>query len=119
MAIDYKHFRDKLEEEKKLLEEELKTVGRKNPDNLLDWEATPTVKDPSQADENTTADNIEDYEENVAIVRTLESRYQDIASALEKIENKNYGLCQMCKEEIDVERLEANPSAQTCRKHMG
>lgn len=118
MSINYKHFKEKLESEKKLLESELKNVGRKNPDNIADWEAVPTTKDASQADANTTADNIEDYEDNVAIVDTLESRYQDIESALAKINDGTYGFCQICKEEIDRERLEANPSAKTCRKHM-
>ena len=118
MAIDYKHFKEKLETEKKLLEKELEAVGRRNPDNLSDWEATPEDKDSSQADENTVADGIEDYEGNVAIVDTLETRYQDLKSALDKIKNGTYGICQVCGEEIDAERLEANPSAPTCRKHM-
>ena len=118
MAIDYEHFKKKLEAEKKLLRKELEKVGRKNPDNLLDWEATPTDRDSSQADENTVADGIEDYEENVAIVNTLETRYQELKGALDKIKHSTYGLCQTCGEEIDLRRLEANPSAQSCRKHM-
>lgn len=118
MAIDYKHFGQKLETEKKLLEKELEKVGRRNPDNLSDWEATPTDRDASQADENTVADSIEGYEDNLAIVNTLESRYQDIKSALDKIQHNTYGVCQICGEEIDTERLEANPSARTCRKHL-
>ena len=119
MTIDYDHFRQKLEVEKKLLEEELEKVGRRNPDNLSDWEATPPVdRDVSQADENTVADAIEGYEGNLAIVNTLETRYRDIKSGLDKIKHNTYGLCQVCGEEIDMERLEANPSARTCRKHM-
>ena len=118
MTIDIGHFKKKLEEEEKLLEAELKKVGRRNPDNLSDWEAIPTDKDTSQADENTVADNVENYEDNVAIVDTLEIRYQDIKSALEKINQGTYGICQTCKKEIDVKRLEANPSAKTCREHM-
>src|SRR3989304_4321595 len=119
MDIDYAHFKKKLEAEEKLLEEELEKVGRRNPDNLSDWEATPADKDVSQADENTVADGVEDYEENVAIVDTLETRYQDLKNALDKIKNGTYGLCQVCGKEIDTERLEANPSARTCRQHMG
>lgn len=119
MAIDYEHFREKLEAEKKLVEQELEKVGRRNPDNLSDWEATPTNdRDTSQADENTVADSIEGYEENVAIVNTLETRYQDVKNALEKLNKGTYGICEVDREEIDVERLEANPSARTCRKHM-
>lgn len=118
MSIDYEYFKKKLGEEKQLLDKELEKVGRKNPDNLSDWEATPVAKDTSQADDNTTADNIEDYEDNVAIVSTLEARYKDVESALSKMANKTYGFCQVCREEIDAERLEANPSAKNCRKHM-
>lgn len=118
MTIDYQYFKKKLEVEKKLLAEELEKVGRRNPDNLSDWEATPTDRDSSQADENTLADSIEEYEENIAIVGTLESRYQDLRDALNKIEKGNYGLCEICNEPIDDKRLEANPSAKECRKHM-
>ena len=119
MAIDVEHFKKKLKAEEKLLEKELETVGRRNPDNLSDWEATPADKDVSQADENTVADGIENYEENLAIVDTLETRYRDLKSALDKIKRGAYGLCEVCKEEIDAERLEANPSARACREHMG
>lgn len=119
MTIDYKHFQAKLETEKKLLRKELENVGRRNPDNFSDWEATPTDKDSSQADENTVADSIEDYEENIAIVNTLEARYKDLRTALDKIKKGTYGLCEVCGEDVGLERLEANPSARTCRKHMG
>lgn len=118
MAIDYEHFKIKLEAERNLLEKELGAVGRRNPDNLSDWEATPADKDTSQADENTVADSVEDYEGNVAIVDTLETRYRDLKMALDKIAQGTYGVCETCKEEIDAERLEANPSARTCRQHM-
>lgn len=118
MAIDYERFKNKLEAEKKLLAEELEKVGRRNPDNLSDWEATPSGHDSSQADENTVADSIEEYEENMAIVSTLETRYQDLRSALAKIDKGTYGLCEICGESIDEKRLEANPSAKHCRKHM-
>lgn len=119
MNIDYKHFQERLEQEKKLVEKELEKVGRINPDNPSDWEATPPVdRDVSQADENTVADAVEGYEDNVAIVRTLESRYNDIKSGLDKIKHGVYGNCQVCKKEIETDRLEANPSARTCKEHM-
>jgi DnaK suppressor protein len=118
MNLDIAHFKNKLESEAKLLETELEKVGQRNPDNLLDWEATSNNRDTSQADANTVADSVEDYGENVAIVHTLESRYQDIKMALDKIVENTYGLCEICQNEIGSERLEANPSAHTCQKHM-
>lgn len=118
MAVDYQHFKEKLETEKKLVEKELEDVGRRNPDNPSDWEAVPEDKDTSQADANTVADSIEEYEDNLAVVSALESRYQEIKIALDKIKDGSYGLCSVCKKEIDTKRLEANPSASTCREHM-
>lgn len=116
--IDYDHFKKKLEEEKKTLEKELEQVGRKNPDNPSDWEAVPGTRDISQADENTVADAIESYEDNNAIVNTLETRYKDIKSGLDKIAKGVYGTCQVCGKEIEIDRLEANPAARTCKEHM-
>ena len=118
MAIDYKHFKEKLEAEKVILEKELEKVGRRNPDNSSDWEATPGNTDGVQADENLAADKIEDYEENVAIVNTLETRYNDVKLALDKIEKGTYGICEVGGHEIESDRLEANPSARTCKEHM-
>ncbi|MBI2086800.1 MAG: TraR/DksA C4-type zinc finger protein [Candidatus Zambryskibacteria bacterium] len=54
----------------------------------------------------------------MAIVNTLETRYNDIKSGLDKIEHGTYGLCQICGKEIETDRLEANPSARTCIEHM-
>ena len=118
MTINYDKYKKALEEEKVLLEKEMSEVGRKNPDNPKDWEALPAEENISLADENVTADKIEDYEDNAAILNTLENRYNDIKVALEKIKNKTYGLCQVCHKEIDEERLTTNPSSETCREHM-
>lgn len=118
MEVDYTHLKKKLETEKKLVEKELEGVGRRNPDNPSDWEAVPAERDSSQADENTIADSIEGYEENVAIVNTLETRYQEIRNALAKIEKGTYGDCEICGNKIEEDRLEANPSAKTCKAHI-
>jgi len=118
MTIDLKHFKEKLEAEKKLLEKELEQVGRRNPDNLTDWEATPAKDSRVHADENLAADEIEEYDENNAIVNTLETRYNDVKLALDKIEKGTYGICEVSEHEIETDRLEANPSARTCKEHM-
>lgn len=119
MTIDTEYFKNKLEEEKAELEEELAKVGRKNPDMASDWEATPpTDRDISSADENTVADAMEGFASNTAIVNTLEKRYRDVVSGLDKIKHGVYGKCQICQKEIEEDRLEANPSARTCKEHM-
>jgi RNA polymerase-binding transcription factor DksA len=118
MAIDIEHFKNKLEEEKLELEAELKKVGRQNPDNPSDWEPKPAEHDVSQADENTVADSISDFEDASAIVSTLEARYKDVRSGLDKIKHGVFGKCQICQKEIESDRLEANPAARTCKEHM-
>ena len=60
--IDVKFFKDKLETELSLVEKELNSVGRKNPDNKADWEAEPADLGGDSADENETADKMEEFE---------------------------------------------------------
>ncbi len=112
-SIDTEYFKKKLESELKVLETELKTVGRKNPDNPKDWEATPSDLKPDLADEMEIADSIEEYEGNTAILKQLEIRYNDIKWALKRIEDGTYGICEISNKPIEKERLEANPAART------
>ncbi len=116
--IDINYFKNKLGEELSLVEKELENVGRKNPDNKKDWEAEPADFDTSAADDSETADKIEEFEENTAILKELEIRYNDIKDALKKIENGTYGFCEVSGEPIEKDRLEANQAARTCKKHM-
>lgn len=112
-------FKQKLEEEKKLLKSELQSVGRINPSNPDDWEATPEKSISSTADKNEAADRIESYEENTAILKELEVRYNNIKLALKKIKDETYGNCEIGGTPIEKDRLEANPSARTCKAHLG
>lgn len=113
------NFKAKLEAEKATLEEELRSVGRRNPDNPADWEARPEDQDISSADENELADKFEEYDGNMAILEPLERRYNEVKKALNKIETgEGYGICEVSGEQIEIDRLEANPAATTCKKHM-
>jgi RNA polymerase-binding transcription factor DksA len=116
--IDINYFKEKLEEELILVEKELSGVGRRNPDNKADWEAEPANLDTDSADSNETADKMEEYEENTAVLKELEIRYNDVKDALTKIKNGTYGACEISGEDIEEERLIANPAARTCKKHM-
>ena len=115
--MDTTHFKTLLESELAKLEEELKSVGRKNPDNPKDWEAKPADFDGTDPDSNIVADSIEEYEENAAILKQLEIRYNQVRGALGRIQNNTYGICKISDEPIELERLEANPAAETCIKH--
>ncbi|MCI0566005.1 TraR/DksA C4-type zinc finger protein [bacterium] len=118
MANNINIFKQRLLEEKAVLENELKTVGRKNPSNPADWEPTPGEIDVLRSDKNEAADAIEQYEERAAITAELENRYNNILDALKKIDENTFGICEICGGEIEEERLKANPSAKTCKKHL-
>lgn len=116
--IDFEHFRQKLEEEKTLLIEELKSVGRTNPDNPDDWETKPAETNVQPADPNDLADGFEAYAENAGILNELEIRFNNVKTALKKINDGTFGFCEISNEPIELDRLEANPAAKTCKKHM-
>lgn len=110
-------YKEKLLEEKGVLLEELKALGRVVHTETGDWEAIPEAGLP-EADENDLADRAEDFQERTSILQTLEARYADVNVALDKIEGGNYGTCEVSGEPIEEDRLMANPAARTCKAHM-
>jgi DnaK suppressor protein len=116
--IDTQNFKMRLEEEKKKLEGELAGVAQKNPDNPSAWQPVPSESGSGEADENLLADSIESLEENTAITNSLEARLNDVKIALNKIEKGTFGICETSGEEIEADRLEANPAARTCKEHI-
>lgn len=119
-AQNFGHFKDKLQEELRLLEKELSSIGIKDPENPDAWDATEREMDvmTPMADSNEAADKIEEYDENRAIVEELEIRYNAIKRALAKIDSGAYGTCEIGGEPIEEDRLEVNPAARTCIKHL-
>ena len=113
--MDTNTYKTKLEEEKKLLLEELGSIGK--VDETGDWEAVPDGEENKQEvqDEADMAERSEEYVKRTGILDPLESRLRDINKALSKIENGNYGICESCGNDIEEDRLEANPSAKTCK----
>ncbi len=115
--IDTQAYKDRLISEKATLEAELATVGRRNPSNPNDWEAI-APEGGEQADPNDTAEILEVYGENAAILNDLEIRYNQVKDALSRIEAGTYGTCSVSGEEIEEERLNADPAAATCIAHI-
>lgn len=118
MTIDIQYFKNLLETEKIKLESELGTVAHKNLRTPGDWEAVNDLEDGDRADEGEVALGIETLENNTAIVAQLETRLAEVVLALDTIEHGTYGICTVCDEPIEEDRLEANPAAATCKLHM-
>jgi len=110
-------YKASLEKELKVLEEEMKKVGRKNPSNPDSWEPVESEMNTDTADSDEIADEMENFGENASILNRLEAQYDDIKIALEKIKKGTYGKCEVGGEDIPENRLEANPAAKTCIKH--
>lgn len=118
MTTDTQKFKEALLKEQSLLENELSGIGRKNPENPSDWDATTPEKPADLAEDGDIAEQMEEFDNNSAEVNQLEKQLQDVKDALGKIENGTYGVCETGGEEIEEDRLEANPSARTCKAHM-
>ena len=118
MIKNTQKYKEKLEEELKIVEEELSKIGVQNPNNPSDWIPKKPEENISPADENEVADTVDDVQINNALVNDLEVRYNNIKLALDKIEKGTYGICEINNHPISEERLDANPSARTCKEHM-
>lgn len=120
--LDTAAFKQKLLDEKKTLEAELKTLGTQNPQNPADWIPTVGARDvspvPPATDPNEFADAAEELDENASILNELEGRLNEVNIALGKIDKGTYGVCEEDGAPIEKERLLANPAARTCKKHM-
>ena len=115
--LDKKKIKEKLEEERDTLLGQMKDMGKLNPETG-EWEATPEAQDFPQSDQNDMADRFEDFEARSSMTKTLESRLNNILKALKNVNRDSFGKCEVCKKDIEMARLEANPAARTCKKHL-
>lgn len=116
--MDLTFYKNKLEEEKRLLEEELGALGIQDP-KTGDWGAIlPRVDSSDLSDQNDMADRDEDFTITANTIGELEIRYNNIIKALGKIETGTFGICEISGTTIEEDRLQANPAARTCKTHM-
>ncbi|MCB9818830.1 TraR/DksA C4-type zinc finger protein [Candidatus Nomurabacteria bacterium] len=116
--METEKFKTALKVELDRLNSEMKELGVKNPGVKGDWVERTNDLDTVSADLNDVADRTEEYDERRATLATLEGRYNNIKRALKKIDEGNYGICEVSGEPIEEDRLEANPAARTCKAHM-
>jgi len=115
--MNIQNLKDKLLEEKKLVLQELSEVGAIDPDTN-EWGPKPDPMEESAPDANDLGDRFEDFEEKNSETITLSKRLNEINKALENMDSGTYGKCSVCDEQIEEERMIANPAADTCVKHM-
>jgi DnaK suppressor protein len=110
------YFKEKLVTEKTLLEDELQNIAHK--DGNGDWTATPEAHTDVDGDEGDQAEFIQDFDSKIARLSSLETRYNQVLRALERIDTGTYGICLKSGELIEEDRLEANPAAETSKAMM-
>ena len=117
MSLDKKKIKEKLEKERDMLVEQMRDMGKLNPETG-EWEATPEAMDYRESDQNDMADRFEDFEERSSMIKELEPRLNNILRALKGVNRESFGKCEVCKKNIEGTRMEANPAARTCKKHL-
>lgn len=110
-------YKLQLEAEKLLLEEELSGLGKKN-EHTGEWQAISSDAGNTESDESDMDDRSEDYEEKSSLINVLVKKLNTVIRALLKIEDGTYGICDTCGGKIEEDRIEANPSALTCKNCM-
>lgn len=107
-------LKQKLESEKESIQKELESFAKKDDKPEGDWETKYPNRE--EGDKEEEADEVGEYENMLSVEYSLELKLKNVNSALEKIQNGTYGICERCGKEIDDERLKACPEAVTCLK---
>jgi RNA polymerase-binding transcription factor DksA len=115
--LDKKKIKEKLEKERDVLVEQLKDMGKLDP-QTGEWEATPEEISSPESDQNDMADRFEDFEAKSSMIKVLEPRLKGILHALKTLNRETFGRCDVCKKDIEKARMDANPTARTCKKHL-
>ncbi len=113
---DTNNIKARLEQEEATLELELTDIGHIHNAASGNWDGTAGNLEAGTEDQNIYADKVEEELTNESVVNELELRLKNVKRALEKIKEGSYGTCDKCGEEIDADRIEANPAAVLCFK---
>jgi RNA polymerase-binding protein DksA len=93
--------KQKLQEDRAQIAEEL--------ENLRELMQAEVDVEPDEGDAE-----IFEREKNAALIAVLERKLSDIDTALRSIEKGQYGTCERCGRQIELERLEVKPDATLC-----
>ena len=116
-GMDAEHARQLIETERERLEglvreREAEGIGQSERDQTSELSSL----DQHQADAGTETF---EREKDFSLLEQLEAELGDLDTALRKIDDGTYGMCEICHQAIDPERLEAMPGTRTCIDHAG
>ena len=99
-----KHIKDSIQEELTHLSKKLHT---------LQQEIKP-LKKSCAYDDAEYAFLCDDMAMKERELTQLQKRYEELQRALSRMDRSDYGVCEMCDEEIEEERLRLSPDARLC-----
>lgn len=97
-------FKEQLEREAGELESQLKEERK-----------TKNFGDDVESDFSEEADEAEEFAGDLGLQDTLKSRLADIEAALDKMARAEYGKCEKCGMDIEMEVLKVNPESRLCK----
>ncbi len=103
--------------EKEILEFKKILIERKNKilENIKKYEnEINLMRNQSPRDEGDFAVLTNDASIDNSLIEKLLKELEEIELSLDKIANNTYGICEMCEEEISIERLKVKPYAKYC-----
>ena len=102
-------------EELNSLREELILMEKRIRENIdKAEEEINLMRNQSPADEGDYAVLLNDSAIDDTLIAKQMQKLEEIELALDKMSRGDYGICEMCEEEIDIERLRVKPFAKFC-----
>ncbi len=114
MAFDkafLEEMKQKLQEAKQHLEDELAKIGKRSSTDAADFKTT--WEDYGDKEDDNAAE-VAAYSDSLGLEATLEPELRDVLDALVRIDSGTYGMCKMCGAQIALPRLHARPMASLC-----
>ncbi len=97
------------------LKKELIEMSRTIKENIKKAEEEINLmRNQSPTDEGDFAVLLNDSAIDDTLIAKQMKKLEEIEIALDKMSRGDYGICEMCEEEIDIERLRVKPFAKYC-----
>lgn len=110
MAITMENLRERLQEERQRLLEEIDALGYLHADGL----STTTEYEHYGNHMADIGTETYEHEKDLALEMNLRRQLQATEDALHRMDQGTYGVCSNCGEPIPMERLEVLPQATLC-----
>lgn len=104
-------FKEKLLEQKQKITKQLEGITH---EKSFDKDKVQAKWEERGDKEEDNAVEVAEYQDNISLERNLEINLEKIDSALSKIEDGTYGVCDSCGNSIEEARLIAYPEATLC-----